>query len=263
MKIGKRSPGQAMKALFEWRHYIALFNMFRVYPDFWDSFKRYFTGSGTYPYNIKIRTPFGIILPKIYSYHDMLTVNEVFCREDYRTRNKCKVIVDIGSNIGISALYFLTRNKDCRCYLFEPVPENVEKLKENLKLFEGRYCLQQKAVADKSGELSFGIEATGRYGGLNQETGKSIMVQCLNINDVLTEILNKELRIDLLKIDTEGSEISIMKTITPNFLDKIKHIYFEFHSKNKNYLVDLLSAHYYLKKYKGVYILSSHSSKID
>ncbi len=195
-------------------------------------------------------------MPKIYSYHDMLTVNEVFCREDYRTRNKCKVIVDIGSNIGISALYFLTRNKDSKCYLFEPVPENVEKLKENLKLFEGRYCLEQKAVADKGGELSFGIEATGRYGGLNQETGKSIMVQCLNINDVLNEILNKEQSIDMLKFDTEGSEISTIKSINPDFLNRIKHIYFEFHSKNKNYLVDLLSEYYYLKKYKGVYILS-------
>lgn len=142
MKIGKRSQGQAVKALFEWRHYIALFNMLRVYPDFCDSFKRYFTGSGTYPYNIKIRTPLGQILPKIYSYHDMLTVNEVFCREDYCAKSACKVIVDVGSNIGISALYFLTRNKDSKCYLFEPVPENVEKLKENLKLFEGRYCLE-------------------------------------------------------------------------------------------------------------------------
>lgn len=257
MKIGKRSPGQAIKASFEWRHYIALYNMFRVYPDFWDSFKRYFTGNGTYPHTIKIRTPIGNILPKIYSYHDMLTVNEVFCREDYRTRNECKVIVDIGSNIGISALYFLTRNKDSRCYLFEPVPENVEKLKENLKLFEGRYHLQQKAVAGKSGEFSFGIEATGRYGGLNQETGKSIMVQCLDINAVLTEILNKEQRIDMLKIDAEGSEISIIKSINPYFLNRIKHIYFELHGENKHYLVDLPSA-YYLKKYKGVYILSSH-----
>ncbi len=57
MKIGKRSLGQTTKALFEWRHYIALFNMFRVYPDFWDSFKRYFTGRGTYPYNISLTSP--------------------------------------------------------------------------------------------------------------------------------------------------------------------------------------------------------------
>ena len=84
------------------------------------------------------------------------------------------------------------------------------------------------------------------------------MVQCLDINDVLSEILNKEQRIDLLKIDAEGSEISIIKSINPSFLSRIKYIYFEFHSKNKNYLVDLLSVHYYLKKYKGVYILSSH-----
>ena len=114
MKVGKRGLNQVIKAFFEWRHYTALVNMFIIYPDFWNSFKRYFMGNGTYPFNINIRTPLGVISPKIYSYHDMLTVNEIFCREDYRTGSECRVIVDIGSNIGISALYFLTRKDGCR-----------------------------------------------------------------------------------------------------------------------------------------------------
>lgn len=257
MKIGKRSLNRAFRAFFEWRHYISFINMFRTYPDFLDSFGRYFIGNGTYPFNINIRTPLGIISPKIYSYHDMLTVNEIFCREDYSIVNECKVIVDIGSNIGISALYFLTRNKDCKCYLFEPVPENVEKLKINLKLFEGRYYLQQKAIANKSGELEFGIEATGRYGGLNRKTGKLITVQCLNINNVLAEVLNKEQSIDILKIDMEGSEISTIRSINPNFLNRIKYIYFELHDENKNCLIDLHSNYYCLKKiHRCAYVLS-------
>ena len=44
--------------------------------------------------------------------------------------------VDFGSNIGISALYFLTRNPSVQVYLFEPVPSNIERLRENLKGYE-------------------------------------------------------------------------------------------------------------------------------
>ncbi len=40
------------------------------------------------------------------------------------------VVVDFGSNIGISALYFLTRNQDIKVYLFEPVPQNILRLKK-------------------------------------------------------------------------------------------------------------------------------------
>ena len=38
-----------------------------------------------------------------------------------------RAVIDLGSNIGISALYFLTRNADCRVWLYEPVPRNVER----------------------------------------------------------------------------------------------------------------------------------------
>jgi len=44
---------------------------------------------------------------------------EIFCRLDYLAKTDIKVVVDIGSNIGISALYFLSRNKQAKCYLFE------------------------------------------------------------------------------------------------------------------------------------------------
>jgi FkbM family methyltransferase len=157
----------------------------------------------------------------------MLTLNEVFCRNDYPADSSLRVVLDVGSNIGISALYFLTRNRHSRCYLFEPSPNNVHRLRRQLAPFEGRYELAECAVADRDGEVTFGVEPTGRYGGIDVETGQSITVACRHINGVLAEILEKEGSIDIIKIDTEGAEISTVKAMDARLLESVRSIFLE------------------------------------
>ena len=234
MNIGKRSSKQFLKALVARQHYIAFFNIIKICPNFLDVFIRYFFGKNNYPYFIKIRTPIGIIRPLLYSYYDVLTFNEIFCRLDYKTDNKIKLVVDFGSNIGISALYFLTRNRVSKCYLFEPVIENINKLKNNLSQFSDRYILEEVAISNENGLKRFGTEKYGRCGGLLRETGSYINVRCVKVNDILKNILNKEKQVDILKIDTEGNELDIINNIEKIFLPKIKIILFEI-----DYTVDL------------------------
>ena len=227
MRLRDRDVKAIAGAAFNRRHYMTLWNMIRLYPNFPIWFPRYLFNTGSYPRRIKIRTPLGLISPGLYSYHDLLTVNEIFCREDYPAPNDIKVVVDIGSNIGISALYFLTRNKCSKCYLFEPVPENTRKIRSNLKQFNGRFDLNEAAVADRSGTLEFGVETTGRYGGLDVETGQTIKVECIHINDVLKRVLRENKRIDILKLDIEGAEIATMNAIHTEHLKRINVIFFE------------------------------------
>jgi FkbM family methyltransferase len=225
--LGSRDFRTVATSIFRRQHYIALFNMVKVYPNFVENLFRYLTGRGEYPYDIKVRTPIGIFEPRLYSHHDLLTVNEIFCRGDYFAGKDIRTVVDLGSNIGISALYFLTRNNESQCYLYEPDERNIVKLKQNLAGFEKRYRLVQAAVSNESGKLEFGIESTGRYGGLRLKTGKTIEVDCLNINDVLNDILEGNAGIDLLKIDTEGVEIRTVKAIDPTLASKIRQIHLE------------------------------------
>lgn len=195
--------------------------MVRYYPEFWENLRRYLTAAGEYPYRPRVRTPTGEIGVTLYTHHDMLTLNEIFCREDYRVQNNIKVIVDIGSNIGLSALYFLTRNSESFCHLYEPNPENAEKLIRSLADFSGRFNLERNAVADFDGTATFGVEPTGRYGGLSVETGQSIEVRCLHINAVIEKVLEQHSSIDVLKIDTEGTELDIVQAIDPRFHARI------------------------------------------
>jgi FkbM family methyltransferase len=226
--VGNRSLATILGALLKPQHYVALGNMWRLYPDFWRILFRYLSARGTYPYRCQIRTPCGLVCPTLYSHHDLLTVNEIFCRQDYPADECTRVVVDIGSNIGISALYFLTRTAASRCYLFEPDPKNVRRLERNLAGLESRFDLRRVAVSDAAGGRSrFGVEPTGRYGGLTVETGEYIEVECVAINDTLEGILATEGTIDVLKVDSEGVEIRTVKAIRPEYLSRIEYIYLE------------------------------------
>ena len=67
--------------------------------------------------------------------------------------------------------------------------------------------------------------------------------QCIDINDVLSMLPSKE--INLLSIDTEGSEFNILKHIN-YFIYTIKVIVVEM-IYNKNEILELLTSHGYYK----------------
>ena len=214
-------------APFTGAHYAALWNSLTVYPRPAEVMTRYVFGSGTYPYTCMVRTPLGTQEILLGHADDLQTVTEVFCREDYGAPPDVASVVDIGSNIGVSALYFLTRNSHVRVHLFEPDLRNVARLRQNLAGFEARYELQEGAVADHDGDVDFGIEETGRYGGIGIGRTGTIRVHCRNVNAVLDEALADIDELDILKIDAEGVEEAIVGAIRPDLLGRIKLLYFE------------------------------------
>lgn len=227
MSIGGRDIRTILAAVSQQRHYTALVNMFRVYRSPLQALARYGLGIGQYPCRISVRTPIGWFHPTLFSHHDLLTLNEIFCRLDYRLDPAPRVVVDLGSNIGLSALYFLSRGPSVRCHLYEPVPENLDRLRVNLESVWERVTLNPCAVGDTEGEVKFGVEPSGRYGGIGRVTGRSIVVRCLGINDVLEQVLTREGRVDLLKLDIEGYEERTVRAITLEHLKRIGAIYLE------------------------------------
>jgi FkbM family methyltransferase len=223
----KRPIGAVARAPLEPRHYRALVNALRFTQRPWRLLARYLLGRGDYPYVCTLRTPVGSVAVTTHSPDDVVTVVEVFCRLDYPAPPDVRLVLDVGSNIGISALYFLTRNAEVRCMLYEPVPENVERLRRNLAGFEDRYTLYESAVAGEAGTAEFGVEATGRYGGIGVETGRTISVDVRGINDVVAEALGAADAIDILKLDTEGLEVATVRAIRGDLLRRVRRIYLE------------------------------------
>jgi FkbM family methyltransferase len=225
--LGNRSVGLVARNVFRRENYAAVWRMRRAYVHPAQGAWRYLSGRGSYPLRWPVRTPLGIVEPTLHSHHDLVTVTEVFCRVDYEAPSDVRAVVDLGSNIGLSALYFLTRNPSSRCYLFEPVPRNITRLRENLQGFEGRFELTERAVWDRDGTVAFGVEPTGRYGGINVAGQETIEVACLDVNDVLETVLSRERVIDVLKVDTEGAEVMTVAAIRDDLLARIRRIYLE------------------------------------
>lgn len=228
MQIAGRDVRTVAKSALQRRHYIAAGNMFRIYKRPGQMFVRYLTGKGTYPCTVAVRTPLSWLNLRLFTPHDLLTLNEIFCRNDYYADAGDKVIVDFGSNIGISAAYFLSRNPEAFAYLFEPLPSNITKLRTNLAEFEGRFALEEVAVGPEDGEVQFGWEETGRYGGVNAQFGNSLTVTCRNSKKVLQEVVDKHGHIDILKVDIETLEEAVVNDIPVELARKINKIYVEF-----------------------------------
>ena len=227
MNIANRPITTIIRSTLEFRHYRALANSFTTYQNPFTGLYRYVLNKGTYPAEFTIRTPLGPISPTLFTSHDILTVNEIFCRKDYSCPRQAKVIVDFGSNIGLSALYFLTRNDEAFCYLYEPLPDNIRKLQHNLAPFKTRYHLEPKAIYTEEREVTFSLEPTGRYGGIDKGFASTIKVQALAADTTLQKIIERHGKIDVLKIDIESYEKDIITSLPQEVLEKIDLILVE------------------------------------
>ena len=229
-------------ALFKKPFYLAFFNIFIFFRSPLKVLIWYVFEVGNYPHKFFIRTPLGFQSIRAFSHHDLITLIECFGKLDYRVSHDISVAVDFGSNIGISALYFLTRNTNVQIHLFEPVPRNIKRLRDNLKGYESRYKLTECAIGTKEGEFDFSCEDSGRYGGLIEKDVESfhgsssdrvITVKVLMANNVLREICEKHKTIDVIKIDVEGYENKILRSLKKEILSCVGRIYAETENNQK------------------------------
>ena len=229
MKIGRRSLITFIKKILSIDNYKAITKFKNVHEKVFKSIYQEIFSSGKFPRKIKFKTPIGKFEIEIYSAQDFSTFNLVFCREDYYTPKNFEVVVDIGSNIGSSAIYWLTRNNHSKIYCYEPSTSNFEKLKNNLRGFNSRCFLYKQAVSNFNGVGYLNLEKTGTYSSLNikkenHEFCDKEKVEVININDCLKKILEENDRIDILKIDNEGEELKTVSSIDNRYWQFIRSI---------------------------------------
>src|SRR3989344_7237302 len=146
-----------------------------------------------------------------FSHNNVGTFQEVWLlgvyEKYYRIRSGDKV-VDIGASIG--AFSVLAAQRGARVYAYEPTPRSFELLTRNIKGYD--VTAHKLAVAGKAGyaELS----------GAGGDEGNSLIhpgtpSQSFRVpTTTLDEILGKIGHCDLLKMDCEGGEISILENAT-------------------------------------------------
>lgn len=174
---------------------------------------------------------------------DLKTVKSNFVTKhywrDFLPITKDSIVVDLGAHIGSFTL--MAAQIASKVLAVEPVPSNYRLLKTNIELNGLKNTvLYQMAVSGVSGFQEICIwegAATGTHSLYLEGSGSKKRVQTISLEDLMKkENLSV---IDFLKVDCEGAEHDIFRTISRETASKIKRIAMETHGIRAEFSIDL------------------------
>jgi FkbM family methyltransferase len=142
---------------------------------------------------------------------------------------RSQVIIDIGANVGLFALYAASLNRNAQIHAFEPFPANFKQMERNLALNPGHLVKPHlAAVAETTGTATLYFTPGDDSGcSLSQTKGESCTVNTVGINELFQHC--QITRCDLLKMDCEGSELALLETAKPELLASLGAVIMEYH----------------------------------
>jgi len=153
---------------------------------------------------------------------------------------RVRTIVDAGANVGAASVYFALHYPEARVLAFEPDPVCCAVLRKNIAdlprvtAFEFGF-----SSADARAELFLGSvdPATSSLGRSALASDRSIGVEVRDPESVLRD-QGVEV-IDILKLDTEGSEVTILHALAAR-IERTRAIYVEYHDEADRREIDRL-----------------------
>lgn len=151
---------------------------------------------------------------------------------------RAPLVVDIGANAGFFDILLLSKLKDATIYAYEPLPANIAHLSATIRQnpgLENHIRFHQLAVtgAPKS-HIDLFMEDTGDsqvvasvFSGFNKNNTQLTRVNCITLTDIFEQ--NGIERIDILKMDCEGSEYDILYNTHPSYIKRIDRMLVEVH----------------------------------
>ena len=200
---------------------------------------------------------------------DIGAVSETCITEDYQkipglALGHGQTVFDIGAHIGSFSIYAAA--KGCRVYAFEPEPENYRRLVRNIKLnhFENLVTPLNYGIFSREDKVNFSPSSSGTAVGTVSQLGfasgpqqEGLMIEVKTLGRACDDLGIKN--IDLIKMDIEGSEYEIFKSLSATDYDKIRGIVGEYHLNYKNrdqsfgVIYSMLKTHFHQVGYYSPY----------
>jgi len=168
--------------------------------------------------------------------------NEIFIDNSYRISNmsikETDIILDIGANIGLFSINVSQYTKN-KIFALEPHPENFTQLKDNVKLngIKNVACINLGLQGENDGSRYF-LNNSNHAGFIMENalteknigsvrTSEKLSLACITFQELCnTHAINK---VNLLKLDCEGAEGEIIKSLSKHDMDIIEKFVIEFH----------------------------------
>ena len=189
-----------------------------------------------------------------------LVFKEIFVTDFYTIDELVKplpanpVIIDIGANAGYFNIILFAKIKEATVYAYEPIPSNYELFKKNIALnpsLQNKIHLFNKAVTGMPQqyvelfmeEVSDNSVIASVYADFDTQNQHTLKVSAISLQEIING--NQLQRIDLVKVDCEGSEYPIIYQSPNEVWQKIQMLTIEVHNldeekRNVNYLQHFL-----------------------
>ncbi len=121
---------------------------------------------------------------------------------------------DVGANIGVFTLLASKLvGETGRVVAFEPIPENAQVLRTNIEINGRRNVIAlEKAVTEQGGRCEIHLSSLcgchSMVAGPDSSAGKVLSVETVRLDQV-----DELAHIDLLKVDAEGAEVSVLRSL--------------------------------------------------
>lgn len=154
---------------------------------------------------------------------DQLVFGEVLVTRDYAVDvPEPATVLDLGGNIGLATLYFSRRWPHAKLAVVEPVPANLDMLRQNLALNGVNATVFPAAVCVNDGEVTIALGALDcAHKVAEQPTANgrgSIRAEALSIPTIIERLAWE--RIGFLKMDIEGYEATLLRS-NPEWLESV------------------------------------------
>lgn len=138
---------------------------------------------------------------------------EVFIAEHYGDHlpAQASLILDVGANTGVAAIWLRGRYPQARIIAVEPNPATAARLRRNLRDEPGIEIVEA-AVSDVDGSVSLTTSGSTSLSQMTTEDrGDAVTVTSLTLDSLLDRQVPGGEDVDLLKLDTEGGEWPILR----------------------------------------------------
>jgi len=160
-----------------------------------------------------------------------------------------RTVLDVGANAGISTLYLARLFPRATVHAFEPEPGNCEILRSNAAA-EPRVKVHEVALGAEDGVLRlFDSDDAANLGGFSAhgqgvDAARSKEVPLRHAGRMLAQL--GVAAVDVIKIDTEGSEWEILTSLDRAMLSGVRLIMGELHGRRDFALLDYLEPTFHI-----------------